>query len=86
MGREAEKPLSKGARMLRAFVDENYPEGGVPRFCEVKKLDRIAVQRAMNGSTKRVSVGLAAKIEDATGGFVPMRAWILATVRTARAA
>jgi len=45
------------------------------QFCERHQLDRIAVQRAVNGDRKRISVDFACAMEDATGGEIPVRLW-----------
>jgi hypothetical protein len=53
----------------------------IPAWCDdaAKRgfvLDRIQVQRAINGETgSRVTVDFAHKVAEATGGVVPMTAW-----------
>lgn len=63
------------ARALRAWIKRNYPKGGVPRFCEEQKLDRIAVQRALNGEVRRISVDFALAIFEATKGAIKVAGW-----------
>lgn len=48
----------------------------VPKFAEVYDLDRITLQRLINGERQRVSVGTADAIQRATGGAVPWSAWV----------
>ena len=57
-------PLLPGAIKLRALLDS---EGiAVPAFCEQNRLDRFKVQRALNGTARRVDVEFARAIELAT--------------------
>jgi len=74
MGREL-RLVTDAARELRAWIKRKYPTGGVPRFCEEKELDRIAVQRALNGEIKRISVDFAFEIQAATGGTIKAQGW-----------
>ena len=68
------KNLSEGARRLRVFLDENGLS--IQRFCIQHCLDRVAIQRVLKGERgARMGVELAADIEDATAGAVPMRSW-----------
>lgn len=65
---------TEGGVMLERWIRTHY--GSIPAFCEAKGLERIQVQRAVNGERwKRISVNFAIAIEDATGGAVPIRAW-----------
>ena len=73
--------VTDGGRKLRAYIDEHYKTGGVPKFCEEKGLPRINVQRALNGERKRISVDLAVAIELATGGWVVVKDWQSSTGR-----
>ena len=69
-------PISDGALLLRRYLDAR--DSNVPAFCESHGLDRVAVQRAMNGDRENVSAKLAAAIEVATAGHddaVPARTW-----------
>lgn len=70
---------SDGARALDGYLLECGVS--VPAFCESFGLDRIAVQRAMSGDAKRVSLDLAFAIQSATGGAVPAESWRAVTVR-----
>lgn len=68
------KHVTDGGRELRAFLTRKGIS--VPKFCELHGLDRIQVQRALNGERwKRITVDFAHSIEIATAGEVPMTAW-----------
>ena len=69
----ADKLISDGARALRAFL--NTKDLSVPDFCQAHRMDRIQVQKALNGDTTRISVDLATSIERATEGVVVAAAW-----------
>jgi hypothetical protein len=64
-------PVSDGAVELRRYLNDHATN--IPAFCEKHGLDRIAVQRAMNGERERVSAEFAAAIEKAAG--IPARMW-----------
>ena len=69
------RTVSDGVRKLRAFLTNHSLS--IQRFCIAHGLDRIAVQRLLKGERGiRMGVELAADIEDATDGEVPMRAWV----------
>lgn len=83
----AESRVTDGGRELRAYLTEH--QISVPDFCEKHGLDRINVQRALNGERwKRISVDFAHAIEKATDGKVGWAAWLSKTARkpVARAA
>ena len=72
-------PLLPGAIKLRALLDaENL---SAPAFCELYGLDRFKVQRALNGTARRVDVEFAGAIETATTRngkpIVTWRDWLL---------
>jgi len=73
-------PITEGGIALRRWIDSNGKT--VPGFCEEHGLDRIQVQRAINGDRKRVSVDFAAEIERATQGHVSMRLWAIRQVES----
>jgi hypothetical protein len=73
----ATRYVTDGARLLRAWLHEQ--QISIPVFSEVHGLDRIMVQRAINGERRRISVDLALAIEVATNGGVPVAAWASAT-------
>lgn len=83
-----------GARALRGWIARRYPKGGVPRFCDEtpegaprkKRMDRIAVQRALNGEVRRISVDFAYMIEAATGGAVKWQLWLSSTAQAKKKA
>lgn len=68
------KPPLPGAKLLRGWL---VRQGiSVPVFAERYSLDRITVQRLLNGERQRVSVETADAIERATSRAVPWTAWI----------
>lgn len=67
------RPVSDGARALRRYLCG--ADLSVPRFCDAHGLDRITVQRALNGERRRITVDLAYAIEKATSGAVPYHLW-----------
>lgn len=69
----AEQLVPDGARALRAYLEKNNIS--VPTFCEQAGLDRIQVQKALNGVTQRISVDLATSIERATNGVILASSW-----------
>jgi len=72
--------VTEGARKLRAWLREN--EVSVPDFCDQHGLDRIQVQRVLNGERwRRITVDFACAIEVATRGRVSWRAWLSKTAR-----
>lgn len=76
---ELKGPRSVGARLLRAYIDggNGAPKRStVPAFCDEHGLNRITVQRYLNGERTRVTVNFAAAIETATNGAVPIKAWL----------
>ncbi len=71
--------ITEGGRELRAHITALGLS--VPDFCETHGLDRIQVQRVMNGERwKRISVDFAFAIERATNGCV---AWTRFLSKTA---
>lgn len=75
-----ESKVTQGGRELRAYVDELGMS--VPDFCDVHGLDRIQVQRVMNGDRwKRISVDFAFSIDKATKGRVPWTSFLSKTAR-----
>lgn len=71
--------ITDGARDLRAYLDRVGLS--VPKFCEANKLERISVQRALNGERRRISVDFAWDIQVATGGEVQWDRWHSSTAR-----
>lgn len=82
----AERRVTDGARALRAYITKHFAKGGVPRFCEEHEIDRIMVQRALNGERQRISVDLATRIEQATDGAVDATTWASWTGRVEKLA
>lgn len=76
--------VTDGARDLRAWLTEKGMS--VPDFCEKHGLDRIQVQRALNGERwKRITVDFAFAISRATDGEVVWDRWRSTTGRTPKA-
>lgn len=65
---------TRGGAALLAYVRAHH--GSIPAFCETSGLDRLKVQRAINGEIKRVDVAFAEAVEDATSGEVGWRMWV----------
>lgn len=70
---------SRSRIALRGYIDRNYPiagrdRGSVSAFSADRGLDRVQVLRVLNG-TRRPGLKLAAAIEAATLGEVPMASW-----------
>ncbi len=73
-----ERRVTDGGRELRAWLDRKGVS--VPRFCELNRLDRIQVQRVLNGERwQRITVDFADAIFRATGGDVDWRKFLSAT-------
>ena len=64
---------SRAAQALLAHIREQH--GTIPAFATAKGVDRLKVQKVINGSIKRVDVNFALEIERATDGKVPMPWW-----------
>jgi hypothetical protein len=64
----AQRRVTDGARALRAYLIKIGIS--VPVFCERNGLDRIQVQRVLNGERVRISVDFALSIQKATKGAV----------------
>lgn len=80
-----ERRITDGARALRAYLEQERLS--VPVFCERNGLDRIQVQRALNGERwGRITVDFAESIERATKGRVSWRRWLSRTARMPAAA
>ncbi len=74
----SDRRITEGGRLLRTYLTEIGMT--VPAFCEHHKLDRIQVQRVMNGERwKRINVEFANAIEKATGGRIPYTAFLPST-------
>ena len=70
-----ERRITDGGRALRAHIKRIG--SNVPRFCEEHHLDRIQVQRVLNGERwQRITVDFAASIERATDGDVSWRSFL----------
>jgi hypothetical protein len=78
----SERRITDGGRDLREYLTEIGQS--VPAFCEEHHLDRIQVQRVMNGERyKRISVEFANSIETATGGRIPYSRFLPSTAEAA---
>lgn len=72
---------TEGARRLRAYLNSN--KISITAFCALHGLDRIQVQRALNGERwKRITVDFAHAIHRATNGKVPLSKWQSKTARS----
>lgn len=60
--------------LLLAYIRRRY--GSIPAFSEANELDRIKVQRAINGEIQRIDVEFAVAVEDATEGEVKPADWV----------
>jgi hypothetical protein len=69
---ETTKPPA--CEVLLAYIRRRY--GSIPAFCEANDLDRIKVQRAINGDIQRIDVEFAVAVEDATDGEVKPADWV----------
>lgn len=78
-----QQTTTDGSRALRAYLRER--DLSVSAFCREHDLDRIMVQRALNGDRKRISVDFALRIERATDGAVAMALWSSDTLAVPRA-
>lgn len=63
------------AQELLAYIRKHHDKGKLPAFCEKHGLDRLKVQRAINGDLTRIDVDFAFAVEDATGGEVKAEGW-----------
>lgn len=74
----SDRRVTEGARDLRAYLTEKGIS--VPDFCEMNHLDRIQVQRVLNGERyKRITVEFANAIERATEGRIPYTRFLPST-------
>jgi hypothetical protein len=77
--------VTDGARDLRAYLTEI--DQSVPDFCDEHGLDRIQVQRVMNGERwRRITVDFAFAILTATKGRVQWTRWLSKTGRIVKSA
>lgn len=76
----SDRRITDGGRDLRAYLDAN--EISVPDFCEQHGLDRIQVQRVLNGDRwQRITVDFAFAIDRATRGKIAWTRWLSKTAR-----
>lgn len=75
------RKVTDGGRALRAHIDDLGIS--VPTWCERHDIDRIMVQRAMNGDRERFSVDFALRVEAATKGAVKVAMWSTDTLAVA---
>ena len=77
--------ITDGARDLRAYLTEQGMS--VPDFCARHGLDRIQVQRVLNGERwRRITVDFAHAIEKATGSRISWTRWLSRTARAPKKA
>ena len=60
-----------GRELLADFLRDR----NITRFALRAGIDPSHIRRILSGSRTRISVNIAARIEDATKGVVPMRSW-----------
>lgn len=65
--------VSEGVLLTRAYLKRI--NSSIPKFCEDHGLDRLQVQRILNGEQRRISVEFADAMERATEGRVGWRTW-----------
>lgn len=76
----SDRRITDGARDLRAYLTEI--DQSVPDFCEAHDLDRIQVQRVLNGERwQRISVDFASAIDRATKGRIAWTRWLSKTAK-----
>ena len=66
----------RAPQALLLHIRKNYES--IPQFAEKHGLDRIKVQKAINGSIARIDGDFAFAIEKATKTSVPAAWWVLA--------
>jgi len=82
MAESGERKVTDGGRLLRAHL--RMLGISVPDFCEKHGLDRIQVQRVLNGERyKRITVEFAHAIERASDGAIPYTAFLPSTALSA---
>jgi hypothetical protein len=80
---QTQRRVTDGGRALRRHLDALNQS--VPDFCEAHDLDRIAVQRVLNGDRwQRITVDFASAIHRATKGRVRWSLFLSSTARTPR--
>jgi len=78
------RKVTDGGRDLREYL--TLKKISVPTFCEQQGLNRIQIQRVLNGERyQRISVDLAFAIEDATRGGVKARRFLSRTAQLPKA-
>ena len=65
--------LTEGAKLLRAHI--TLSGLNIPDWCDKHGVERITLQRVVNGDRLRISVDFALTIEKVTRGAVPVSAW-----------
>lgn len=79
----SEVRITAGGRELLMFIRASGMS--IPVFCATHGLDRIQVQRVINGDRwQRISVDFAQGIERATGGAIPYTRFASTTAEPAR--
>lgn len=72
--KKPERNVTDGALALRAYLESK--DISITVFCQSNGLDRVQVQRVLNGERgKRITVAFADAIARATDGAVPISAW-----------
>lgn len=77
---KAERRVTDGGRELRKLI--NASGMSVPDWCEAHDVERIQVQRVLNGAYwRRITVDFAHQIEVATSGKIRWSKFLSATAR-----
>lgn len=66
---------------LRRYIQDFY-DGKYTRFARENRLDASEVGKVLSGKATRTTVAFAAKIRDATRGYVGLELWVPITART----
>lgn len=74
----AKSPIPAAQKLLdhiRGEADGQGKPKTIPAWCQEHRLDRLKVQKAINGDVTRIDVNFAVDCERATGGAVPAEDW-----------
>lgn len=70
---EKAEPRFRAAEPLLAYIRKHH--GSVEAFADHAKLDRIKIQKALNGKIARIDVDFALAIQKATKRKIPVAWW-----------
>jgi len=66
--------MKMGREALSQYIGRKF-EGSVSKFARETKLDQSDIGKILRGVRKSISVEYAKRIENATGGAVPVALW-----------